>query len=119
MPRVKRGPAGKNKRKKIMDRAKGFVGSAGKVLKMARIYTLRAECFAYRDRKVLKRQMRTLWQTRINAACRLHDVSYSKFIFGLKKAKIELDRKILADIAISNPEHFSKLVQLVQPQAAA
>ena len=118
MPRVKRGPAGRNKRKKILKRAEGFVGSAGNVLKIAREYTARADRYAHRDRRQLKRHMRVLWQTRINAACRLHNLSYSKFISGLSKANIELDRKILADLAISHPEHFSQLVALVRPQAA-
>ena len=120
MPRVKRGPAGRNKRKKILKRAEGFVGSSGSVLKMARAYTLRADRFAYRDRKNLKREMRRLWQTRINAACRAHNLSYSKFVSGLKKANVELDRKILADLAVRHPDHFSQLVELAaQPQAAA
>ena len=118
MPRVKRGPAGRNKRKKLLDRAEGFYGSARKNVKVAREYTHRADRYAYRDRKTLKREMRSLWQIRINAACRLHNLSYSKFVSGLKKASVELDRKILADIALRNPEHFSQLVELARPQAA-
>ena len=118
MPRVKRGPAGRTKRKKILKRAEGFVGSAGNVLKMAREYTQRADRFAYRDRKQRKRHMRALWQTRINAACRLHNLSYSKFISGLKKANIELDRKILSEIALLHPDHFTRLVEFARPQAA-
>ncbi len=118
MPRVKRGPAGRNKRKKILDRAEGFHGSARKVVKVAREYTQRADRYAYRDRKTFKREMRYLWQIRINAACRPHNLSYSKFISGLKKAQVELDRKILADIALQNPEHFTQLVELARPQAA-
>ena len=70
--------------------------------------------FAYRDRRTKKREMRYLWQTRINAACRLNDLSYSKFISGLKKASIELDRKVLADIAVRFPEHFAQLVTLAR-----
>jgi len=118
MPRVKRGPAGQIKRKKLLDRAEGFYGSARKTVKVAREYTHRADRFAYRDRKTHKREMRYLWQIRINAACRLHDLSYSKFISGLKKANVELDRKILADIALRNPDHFTQLVELARPQAA-
>lgn len=118
MPRVKRGPAGRNKRKKLRQRAEGFYGSARKTVKVAREYTNRADRYAYRDRKTLKREMRYLWQTRINAACRLNNLSYSKFISGLKKANIDLDRKILAEMAVRNPEHFTQLVALVQPQAA-
>lgn len=118
MPRVKRGPAGRNKRKKLLQRSEGFYGSARKTVKVAREYTHRADRYAYRDRKTLKREMRSLWQIRINAACRLHNLSYSKFVSGLKKANVELDRKILADIALKNPEHFTRLVELVRPQAA-
>ena len=114
MPRVKRGPAGRNKRKKILEQAEGFFGSARKVVKVAREYTDRALVFAYRDRRTKKREMRYLWQTRINAACRLNDLSYSKFISGLKKASIELDRKVLADIAVRFPEHFAQLVTLAR-----
>ena len=118
MPRVKRGPAGRNKRKKLLERAEGFRGSARKIVKVAREYTHRADRYAYRDRKTLKREMRYLWQIRINAACRLNNLSYSRFVSGLKKANIELDRKILADIAIRNPDHFTRLVELARPQAA-
>ncbi len=118
MPRVKRGPAGRNKRKKLLDRAEGFYGSAHKTVKVAREYTNRADRYAYRDRKVKKREMRYLWQIRINAACRLHNLSYSKFVSGLKKANIELDRKILAELAVNNPDHFTQLVAVARPQAA-
>ncbi len=118
MPRVKRGPAGRNKRKKLLKRAEGFYGSARKTVKVAREYTNRADRYAYRDRRVLKREMRYLWAIRINAACRLHNLSYSKFVSGLKKANVELDRKILADIAVRFPDHFSQLVELARPQAA-
>lgn len=118
MPRVKRGPAGRAKRKKILKRAEGFFGSSGSVLKMAREYTLRADRYAFRDRRQRKRELRQLWQIRIGAACRLHDTSYSRFIHGLKEANIELDRKILADIAVRFPEHFTRLVELAQPKAA-
>ena len=118
MPRVKRGPAGRTKRKKILQRAEGFFGSAKSIVKVAREYTNRADRYAYRDRKVRKREMRCLWQIRINAACRLHDLSYSKFLAGLKTANIELDRKILADLAMSHPTHFSQIVELARPKAA-
>lgn len=119
MPRVKRGPAGRTKRKKILDRAEGFFGSAHKVVKVAREYTDRALVYAYRDRRTKKREMRYLWQIRINAACRQNNLSYSRFISGLKKANVELDRKILSDIAIHHPAHFTQLVELArQPNAA-
>ena len=118
MPRVKRGPAGRTKRKKVLKRAEGFVGSARRVVKQARTYAMRADAFAYRDRKQLKRTMRALWQVRIGAACQLNKMSYSKFIHGLKTANVALDRKILADIAVRNPEHFTRLVELARPTAA-
>lgn len=118
MPRVKRGPAGRNKRKKLLERASGFYGSARKTVKVAREYTDRADRYAFRDRRVLKREMRYLWQIRINAACRLHNLSYSRFIFGLKNVNIELDRKVLAEIAVCHPDHFTQLVALARPQAA-
>lgn len=118
MARVKRGPAGRNKRKKLLDRAEGFVGSARKTVKVAREYTHRADRYAYRDRRALKREMRYLWQIRIGAASRLHGLSYSRFVSGLKNAHVELDRKILADIAVQHPDHFAQLVALAQPQAA-
>src|SRR5476649_914801 len=112
MPRVKRGPAGRIKRKKLLQRTEGFYGSARKTVKVAREYANRADRYAYRDRKTLKREMRYLWQIRINAACRLHNLSYSRFISGLKKANIELDRKVLAELAITHPDHFVQLVEL-------
>lgn len=119
MPRVKRGPAGRNKRKKILDRAEGYYGSASKLAKVAARYTERGLMYAYRDRAARKREFRSLWQMRINAACRLNNLSYSKFIAGLKNANVELDRKILADLAVKNPVHFTQLVELArQPQAA-
>lgn len=117
MPRVKRGPAGRNKRKKLFQRAEGFYGSANRTVKVAREYVHRADRYAFRDRRVLKREMRYLWQVRINAACRLHNLSYSKFIHGLKKANVEMDRKVISDIAIHYPDHFSQLVALAQPTA--
>lgn len=118
MPRVKRGPAGRNKRKKLRQRTEGFYGSARKTVKVAREYANRADRYAYRDRKTLKREMRYLWQIRLNAACRLHNLSYSKFISALKKSNVELDRKVLSDLAVRHPEDFSQLVALVRPQAA-
>ncbi len=119
MPRVKRGPAGRNKRKKILDRAEGYYGSASKLAKVAARYTERGLMYAYRDRHNKKRELRSLWQMRINAACRLNNLSYSNFNSGLKNASVELDRKILADLAVRNPDHFTQLVELArQPQAA-
>lgn len=88
-------------------------------VKVAREYTERADRYAFRDRRQLKREMRYLWQTRINAACRLHRLSYSRFIAGLKKANVQLDRKMLADIAARFPEHFTRLVELAQQPKAA
>ena len=118
MPRVKRGPAGRIKRKKIRQRAEGFYGRARTTIKMAREYTQRADRYAYRHRRRHKRLMRRLWQIRIGAACKLHNLSYSRFISGLRKAKVELDRKVLSDLATRNPDHFKQLVELVQQHAA-
>ena len=106
------------KEKNYVNGAEGFYGSARKTVKVAREYAHRADRYAYRDRKTLKREMRYLWQIRIGAACRLHNLSYSKFVSGLKLAKIDLDRKILADIAVRYPDHFTRLVELARPQAA-
>lgn len=118
MPRVKRGPAGRLKRKKLFQRTEGFYGTASRTVKVAREYAHRADRYAFRDRRVLKREMRYLWQIRINAACRLNNLSYSRFINGLKKANVEVDRKILADIAVRFPDHFTQFVELARPKAA-
>lgn len=114
MPRVKRGFKARRRRKKILKAAKGFREGHSKQLRTARITVDRARVYAYRDRRVRKREFRSLWITRINAAARENGLSYSKFISGLKEAGIHLDRKILADMAVQEPGAFSQLTSMVQ-----
>ena len=114
MPRVKRGPAGRNKRKKLLERAEGFFGSSKKVVKVARKYTLRADRYAYRDRKVNKREFRSLWISRLNACLRTMDYSYSRFMKDLKTNNVQLDRKILDYLVSEEPATFEKVVQFVK-----
>ena len=114
MPRVKRGFKARRRRKKILKAAKGFREGHSKQLRTARITVDRARVYAYRDRRVRKREFRSLWITRINAAARENGLSYSKFISGLKDAGIHLDRKILADMAVQDPGAFSQLASMVQ-----
>jgi large subunit ribosomal protein L20 len=111
MARVKTGVIRRKRHKKILKRAKGFRGASGDVFKQANQAVMRAEAFSTRDRKVRKRKMRQLWIIRINAASRLNEVTYSKFMNGLKKAGIVLDRKVLADLAVNNAAEFTKLVE--------
>jgi len=119
MPRVKRGVTARQRKKKILKLAKGYRGGRSKVFKEALVSVYKALSYAYRDRKVKKREFRKLWITRINAAVRQYDLSYSKFINGLKKANIELDRKVLADMCVNDPEAFKKLVDQVKQSLAA
>ena len=109
--RVKTGTVRRRRHKKILKQAKGFHSGRRKHFRKAKEQLERSLVYAYRDRKQKKREFRKLWITRINAACRLNDISYSRFIHGLKLAGIELDRKILADMAMNEPEHFSKIVE--------
>lgn len=111
MARVKRGFKKKNRRKKILKLAKGYYGSRSKLYRMAKETVERALAYSYRDRKARKRDFRKLWIIRINAAARLNGLKYSTFINGLMKAGIELDRKVLAEIAVSNPETFTELAE--------
>ena len=112
MPRATNNPASRARRKKVLKRAKGFFSGRRKLFRTANETVKRAMVYATRDRKQRKRQFRRLWTVRINAACRLNGVSYSRFINGLKRANIELDRKVLADIAVKDSAAFAKLVQL-------
>lgn len=114
MPRVKRGKTHLKKRKKLLKAVKGYKWGRKKTIKLARPAMLKAGAYAYRDRKNKKRDFRRLWQIKINAAVREHDLTYSKFINLLKKNKIELDRKILADLAENNPKVFEKIVKEAQ-----
>ena len=99
------------RKKRIMKRAKGFRGGRGKLLRTAKETIIRADVFAYRDRKTRKREFRRLWITRISAATRMNGMSYSQFINGLLKAEVALDRKQLAEIAVSDPQGFTSLVE--------
>jgi large subunit ribosomal protein L20 len=110
MPRVKRGVNARKKKKKILKLAKGYYGARKNLYRIATEAVDRALKFAFRDRRARKRDFRKLWIARINAAARLNNVTYSKLMSGLKKAGIELDRKILAEIAVSDPQAFSKIV---------
>jgi len=117
MPRVKKAVHSRQRRKKTLDEAKGFRGGRSKLLRSASEMVDRSLKFAYRDRKVRKRSFRSLWIVRINAAARLHGLSYSKFMSGLQKANIDLDRKALAGIAVSDPDAFARLAQLAKEAA--
>ncbi len=109
--RVKTGTVRRKRHKKILKMAKGFYSGRRKHFRKAKEQVERSLVYAFRDRKQKKRDFRKLWIVRINAACRLNDINYSRFINGLKKAGIELDRKILADLAMNEPEAFAKLVE--------
>ena len=111
MPRVKTGVVRRRRHKKILKQAKGFYSGRRKHFRKAKEQLEHSMYYAYRDRKQKKREFRKLWIIRINAACRLNDINYSRFINGLKKAGIELDRKILADMAMNDPAAFSAVVQ--------
>ncbi len=111
MARVKRGVVAKASHKKILDKAKGYYGARRKVFRVAKQAVIKAGQYAYRDRRQRKRQFRALWIARINAAARMHGLSYSRLINGLKKAEIEIDRKVLADIAVHDPEGFEAIAE--------
>ena len=114
MPRVKRGFKARRRRNKVLKLAKGYRGARSKLFRSATEAVDRALNYAFRDRRVKKRDFRSLWITRINAASRLNGLSYSKFIFGLKKANVEIDRKVLADIAVSDPKGFTEIASLAK-----
>src|SRR5512138_558385 len=108
MPRVKKAVKSRARRKKVLAAAKGYRGGRGTLIRSAMETVDRALKFAYRDRKTKKREFRALWIMRINAAARMHDLSYSRFMNGLKKANVDLDRKALAGLAATNPEAFAE-----------
>jgi len=114
MPRVKRGFKARRRRNKILKAAKGFREGHSKKLRAARVTVDRAGVYAYRDRKARKRDFRSLWIVRINAAARENGLSYSRFVAGLKESGIDLDRKVLADMAVRDPSGFSQLASMVQ-----
>jgi large subunit ribosomal protein L20 len=115
MPRVKGGVRGARRRKRILKMAEGYQGSHRTLVATARRVVERA--YAYRDRRVRKREFRQLWITRINAAARAHDITYSRFMEGLRKANVTLDRKVLAEIAVHDAEGFAGLVQIAKKNA--
>jgi len=114
--RVKRGKAAHRRHKKYLDLAKGYRGARSTLYRTAREAVERSLCYAYRDRRVKKREFRKLWILRINAGAREHGLSYSRFISGLQKAGIELDRKVLADLAVNQKADFAHLCELVKAQ---
>jgi large subunit ribosomal protein L20 len=111
MPRVKRGVQAHARHKKVMDKAKGYYGARRKVYRVAKQAVIKAGQYAYRDRRQRKRQFRALWIARINAGARENGLSYSRFIAGLNKAGIEVDRKVLADLAVFDKTAFSALAE--------
>jgi len=114
--RVKRGFKANRRRKKILKLAKGYRGGRSKLFRTALNAVDKALMYAYRDRKARKRDFRRLWISRINAAARMNNLSYSKFVHGLKLANIEIDRKVLAELAVSDPSGFTKIADLASQQ---
>ena len=112
MPRVKRGFKARQRRNKVLKLAKGYRGARSKLFRSATEAVDRALNYAFRDRRVKKRDFRALWIVRINAAARINGITYSKLIHGLKLAKVEIDRKVLADLAVSDPAGFAKVAGL-------
>ena len=118
MPRVKRGVTARARHKKVLALAKGFRGRRGNVFRIAKQAVMKAGQYAYRDRRTKKRVFRQLWIARINAASRGLGLTYSKFMAGLKKAQIDIDRKVLSDMAIHDPAGFKSIVEKVKAQLA-
>lgn len=119
MPRVKRGVTAHKRHKKVLKQAKGYYGARSRVYRVAKQAVIKAGQYAYRDRRQRKRQFRALWITRINAAARDNGLSYSRLIAGLKKASIEIDRKVLADLAVYEKEAFSAIAEKAKAALAA
>lgn len=111
MPRVKGGPVTRRRRKKILKLAKGYYGSKHRLFKVANQQVMKSYVYAYRDRRQRKRDFRKLWIARINAAARMNDLSYSRFMHGLKLAGIEVNRKMLADLAVNDEKAFAQLAE--------
>ena len=114
MARVRNGVVTKARHKKVLKEARGYFGSKHRLYKSAKEQLMHAGVYAYRDRRQKKREFRKLWIVRINAACRLNDISYSRFIEGLNKAGVEVNRKMLSEIAINDPKAFSELVKVAK-----
>ena len=118
MARVKRGVIARARHKKILKQAKGYYGARSRVYRVAFQAVIKAGQYAYRDRRQRKRQFRQLWIARINAAARINGLSYSKFMYGLKLAGVEMNRKVLSDMAINDAEGFAKLAELAKSKLA-
>ncbi len=114
MPRTRNSAASRKRKKKVLKQAKGFTAGRGKLFRTAQEAVNRAMTYAYRDRRARKRDFRKLWIARINAAARIHGLNYSRFISGLKKSDIEIDRKILSEIAIHDAEGFTRLAEIAK-----
>ncbi len=118
MPRVKRGTTAHARHKKVLKQAKGFRGRRGNVYRVAKQAVMKAGQYAYRDRRQRKREFRALWIARINAAVREHGLTYSAFMAGLKRANIEIDRKVLADLAVADKPAFAKIASQIMASLA-
>ena len=118
MARVKRGVIARARHKKILKQAKGYYGARSRVYRVAFQAVIKAGQYAYRDRRQRKRQFRQLWIARINAAARINGLSYSKFMYGLKLAEVDLNRKVLSEMAINDAEGFAKLAELAKSKIA-
>jgi large subunit ribosomal protein L20 len=114
MPRVKRGVTARARHKKVLKQAKGYYGARSRVYRVAKQAVIKAGQYAYRDRRQRKRQFRALWIVRINAAARECGLSYSRFMDGLKKASVDMDRKVLADLAVRDKSAFAELAKIAQ-----
>lgn len=119
MPRVKRGVTANKRHKKVLKQAKGYYGARSRVYRVAKQAVIKAGQYAYRDRRQRKRQFRALWIARINAAARINGISYSRLIAGLKKASIEIDRKMLADLAVQEKAAFAAIAEKAKQALAA
>lgn len=119
MSRATCGAARHRKKKRVLKQAKGFRGAPGNHWRLAKEAVVRSRVFAYRDRRVRKREFRALWITRLAAACRMRGISYSRFIFGLNACDIELNRKILSEMAISSPDDFDAVVEVAKQKQPA
>lgn len=119
MARVKRSVHGKKHRRAVLDAASGYYGNKSRSFRAANEQLMHSREYAYRDRRARKGQFRRLWIVRINAACRLHDISYSRFMAGLKAAGVDVDRKVLSDLAVTDPSTFEALVTTAREALAA
>jgi large subunit ribosomal protein L20 len=119
MPRVKRAVTSKKKRREMLKKAKGYYGTRSRTYRKAKEQVQHSQQYAYRDRRNKKREIRRLWIARINAGARQNGMSYSTFIHGLKEAEIELDRKVLADMAVHDPDGFASLVETAKARLSA